>query len=53
MTGPALDAWAKVCPLPLVLFFDGIDALHGAALREWEAAHGKTVRPMIVPFNLR
>ncbi len=27
--------------------------LHRSALREWEAAHGKTVRTMIVPFNLR
>jgi hypothetical protein len=27
--------------------------LHRSALREWEAANGKTVRTMIVPFNLR
>jgi hypothetical protein len=27
--------------------------LHPSALREWEAANGKTVRTMIVPFNLR
>lgn len=27
--------------------------LHRSALREWEAANGKMVRTMIVPFNLR
>lgn len=27
--------------------------IHRNDLREWEAAHGKTVRPMIVPFNLK
>jgi hypothetical protein len=27
----ALTAWARVCPRPLVLFFDEIDALHGQA----------------------
>ncbi|MDI1447033.1 ATP-binding protein [Polyangium sp. 6x1] len=29
----ALSAWARVCPRPLVLLFDGADTLHGAALR--------------------
>ncbi|MDI1432752.1 ATP-binding protein [Polyangium sorediatum] len=29
----ALSAWARVCPRPLVLFLDGADTLHGAALR--------------------
>jgi hypothetical protein len=28
----ALTAWARVCPRPLVLFFDEIDALHGQSL---------------------
>jgi AAA domain len=28
----ALSAWARVCPRPLVLFFDEIDALRGASL---------------------
>ncbi len=28
----ALTAWARVCPRPLVLFFDEIDALRGASL---------------------
>ncbi|MDI1476704.1 ATP-binding protein [Polyangium sp. y55x31] len=28
-----LSAWARVCPRPIVLFFDGTDTLHGAALR--------------------
>ncbi|HRI63095.1 MAG TPA: hypothetical protein PK156_02625 [Polyangium sp.] len=27
-----LAAWARVCPLPIVLFFDDLDSLHGAAL---------------------
>ncbi|MFT3775670.1 MAG: AAA family ATPase [Minicystis sp.] len=27
-----LSAWARACPRPLVLFFDEIDALHGASL---------------------
>jgi len=28
----ALEAWARVCPRPLVLFFDEIDALRGASM---------------------
>jgi hypothetical protein len=40
----ALRAWAGVCPLPLVLFFDEIDALRGAGLvsvlRQLRAAYG-------------
>ena len=32
MLGEALRAWARVCPRPLVLFFDEIDALRGASL---------------------
>jgi hypothetical protein len=28
----ALTAWARVCPRPLVLFFDKIDALQGQSL---------------------
>jgi hypothetical protein len=28
----ALTAWARACPLPLVLFFDEIDALGSASL---------------------
>lgn len=27
--------------------------VHRAELREWEAAQGKTLRPMVVPFNLK
>ncbi|WP_322763264.1 AAA family ATPase [Frankia sp. Cr2] len=32
MLAEALAAWARVCPRPLVLFFDEIDALRGASL---------------------
>ncbi len=32
LVGAALSAWAKVCPRPLVLFFDEIDALRGESL---------------------
>jgi hypothetical protein len=32
LLGDALAAWARVCPRPLVLFFDEIDALRGASL---------------------
>jgi hypothetical protein len=32
LLGKALTAWARVCPRPLVLFFDEIDALRGASL---------------------
>ncbi|OJT19183.1 polyketide biosynthesis operon protein CyrO [Archangium sp. Cb G35] len=32
LLGTALAAWARVCPRPLVLFFDEIDALRGQSL---------------------
>jgi hypothetical protein len=32
LLGAALSAWARVCPRPLVLFFDEIDALRGQSL---------------------
>lgn len=32
LLGTALSAWAGVCPRPLVLFFDEIDALRGQSL---------------------
>jgi hypothetical protein len=32
LLGTALTAWARVCPRPLVLFFDEIDALRGQSL---------------------
>lgn len=32
LLGTAIGAWARVCPRPLVLFFDEIDALRGASL---------------------
>ncbi|WP_322751507.1 MULTISPECIES: ATP-binding protein, partial [unclassified Frankia] len=32
MLAEALAGWARVCPRPLVLFFDEIDALRGASL---------------------
>lgn len=50
----ALDAWARVCPLPIVLFFDGIDTLHGAALRsilrQLEVGFGR--RPAHFPWSV-
>ncbi|WP_338052902.1 AAA family ATPase [Pyxidicoccus trucidator] len=32
LLGAALSSWARVCPRPLVLFFDEIDALRGQGL---------------------
>ena len=32
LLGTALSSWARVCPRPLVLFFDEIDALRGQSL---------------------
>lgn len=50
----ALSAWARVCPRPLVLFFDGVDTLHGAALRtilrQLEAGHSR--RPAAFPWSI-
>ena len=50
----ALSSWARVCPRPLVLFFDGADALHGAALRtvlrQLEA--GFPHRPAAFPWSI-
>jgi len=44
-----LSAWAKQCPLPLVLFFDEIDALRGnsliSVLRQLRAGHNARPNP--------
>src|SRR5215475_7774171 len=50
----ALTAWARVCPRPLVLFFDEIDALHGqslvSVLRQLRA--GFSERPTAFPASV-
>ncbi|SBW22707.1 AAA ATPase [Candidatus Protofrankia californiensis] len=50
----ALAAWARMCPRPLVLFFDEIDALRGqsliSVLRQLRA--GFTQRPAVFPASV-
>ncbi|MDI3288299.1 ATP-binding protein [Polyangium sp. 15x6] len=50
----ALSAWARVCPRPLVLFFDGADTLHGAALRTVlrQLEIGFPRRPAAFPWSI-
>ena len=50
----ALDAWARVCPLPLVLLFDDVDTLHGAALRSLlrQLEVGFSRRPSFFPWSV-
>lgn len=49
-----LGAWARVCPLPIVLFFDDVDCLHEAALesvlRQLEAGFPR--RPNHFPWSI-
>ncbi|MBK9266697.1 MAG: ATP-binding protein [Polyangiaceae bacterium] len=49
-----LSAWARVCPLPIVLFFDDVDSLHGSALesvlRQLEAGFSR--RPSHFPWSI-
>jgi hypothetical protein len=49
-----LSAWAQMCPRPLVLFFDEIDALRGkglqSVLRQLRA--GYNVRPRAAPWSV-
>lgn len=49
-----LSAWARVCPRPLVLFFDDLDSLHGAALesvfRQLETGFSR--RPAHFPWSI-
>ena len=49
-----LSAWARVCPRPLVLFFDEIDALRGeslkSVLRQLRAGFGR--RPDAFPWSV-
>lgn len=51
---PALAAWARTCPRPLVLMFDEIDSLQGAALstvlRQLRA--GYLARPSPCPWSV-
>jgi hypothetical protein len=50
----ALAAWAAVCPRPLVLFFDEIDALRGESLRSVlrQLRDGYTARPGPFPASV-
>ena len=50
----ALRSWARVSPRPLVLFFDEIDTLHGAALRAVLAQlhAGFPERPGAAPWSV-
>lgn len=49
-----ISVWAQVCPRPLVLFFDDLDTLHGAALesvlRQIEAGFSR--RPGHFPWSI-
>ncbi len=52
--GASIEAWAQTCPLPLVLFFDEIDALRGqsllAVLRQLRS--GFPDRPKHAPWSV-
>jgi len=52
--GTALRAWAEVCPRPLVLFFDEIDALQGQTLISVlsQLRNGFTDRPAEFPASV-
>jgi len=50
----ALTAWAKVCPLPIVLFFDDVDSLAhsliAALFQQFEAGFSR--RPAFFPWSI-
>jgi hypothetical protein len=50
----ALQDWAVACPMPLVLFFDEIDALHGFVLRSvlHQIRDGHTYRAQAFPASI-
>jgi hypothetical protein len=52
--GEGLSAWARACPLPIVLFFDEIDALRGQSLISVLAQlrDGYTSRPAPFPASV-
>ena len=52
MLSNALEAWARACPRPLVLFFDEIDALRGESLRSVlrQLREGYPSRPERAPW---
>jgi hypothetical protein len=49
-----LRLWADTCPLPLVLFFDEIDALRGTSLRSVlsQLRDGHNARPLPFPHSV-
>ncbi|WP_395811661.1 ATP-binding protein [Archangium minus] len=54
LLGTALAAWARVCPRPLVLFFDEIDALRGQSLLNVlrQLRSGYSDRPTAFPASV-
>ncbi|WP_437826230.1 AAA family ATPase [Sorangium sp. So ce1153] len=54
LLGTGLAAWAQACPLPLVLFFDEIDALQGESLRSVlrQLRAGYAERPQDSPWSV-
>ncbi|KYF50621.1 CyrO [Sorangium cellulosum] len=54
LLGTGLAAWAQACPLPLVLFFDEIDALRGESLRSVlrQLRAGYAERPRDFPWSV-
>jgi hypothetical protein len=54
LLGTALTAWAEVCPRPLVLFFDEIDALRGESLLSvlGQLRDGYNSRPAPFPWSV-
>jgi hypothetical protein len=49
-----LEAWALTCPLPLVLFFDEVDALRGKSLLSFlaQVREGFAARPYAFPKSV-
>lgn len=54
LLGESLQAWAQICPRPLILFFDEIDTLTGLALRSVLAQlhSGFPERPGRAPWSV-
>jgi hypothetical protein len=54
MLSVGLEAWALACPLPLVLFFDEVDALRGKSLLSFlaQVREGFAARPYAFPKSV-